>query len=233
MTVTMTALIGLTILATPALGDINASFHLGGGIITNYAYAHGWWFTPTTDITLTRLGLWDEDQDGLAQGHDVGIFEVANPSVALATAFIDSSDPLSGDSRFEAVDSVVLSAGTAYYLLANNFMIDRYVYGSGNVGFAPEINWLGYSYSLTSNSIFCYPIHAQGLPGDLGPNFQYIPVVSPCPEDINGDGFVDVQDLLMLLSAWGNAGGPEDINGDEVVDVQDLLMLLSAWGPCA
>jgi hypothetical protein len=27
---------------------------------------------------------------------------------------------------------------------------------------------------------------------------------SDCPEDINGDGVVDVQDLLQLLSAWGS-----------------------------
>ena len=53
-----------------------------------------------------------------------------------------------------------------------------------------------------------------------------------CPEDINGDGVVDVLDLLALLAAWGNPGGPEDINGDGVVDVLDLLMLLAAWGPC-
>ena len=54
----------------------------------------------------------------------------------------------------------------------------------------------------------------------------------PCPADVNGDGVVDVLDLLALLAAWGNAGGPEDINGDGIVDVLDLLELLAAWGPC-
>jgi hypothetical protein len=49
---------------------------------------------------------------------------------------------------------------------------------------------------------------------------------------VNGDCYVDVQDLLQVLAAWGNLGGPEDINGDGIVDVQDLLMLLAAWGPC-
>ena len=53
-----------------------------------------------------------------------------------------------------------------------------------------------------------------------------------CPEDINGDGVVDVLDLLALLAAWGNPGGPEDLNGDGIVDVLDLLQLLAAWGPC-
>jgi hypothetical protein len=56
------------------------------------------------------------------------------------------------------------------------------------------------------------------------------PIVT-CPADVNGDGMVDVVDLLELLSSWGG-GGPADINGDGLVDVQDLLLLLSAWGPC-
>ncbi len=50
--------------------------------------------------------------------------------------------------------------------------------------------------------------------------------------DLNGDGVVDVSDLLILLGAWGSCSGqcPADLNGDGVVDVSDLLMLLSNWG---
>jgi hypothetical protein len=54
----------------------------------------------------------------------------------------------------------------------------------------------------------------------------------PCLADVNGDGEVDVLDLLALLAAWGNTSGPEDINGDGIVDVLDLLELLASWGPC-
>jgi hypothetical protein len=49
------------------------------------------------------------------------------------------------------------------------------------------------------------------------------------PADVNGDGVVDVLDLLAVLAAWANVGGPEDINGDGVVDVLDLLAVLAAW----
>ncbi len=49
--------------------------------------------------------------------------------------------------------------------------------------------------------------------------------------DVNGDGLVNVEDLLMLLSGWGPCSFdcPEDITGDGVVDVSDLLQLLSYW----
>lgn len=54
-----------------------------------------------------------------------------------------------------------------------------------------------------------------------------------CPADLNGDGTVDVSDLLTLLGAWGPCSNcPSDINGDGIVDGSDLLDLLDAWGEC-
>lgn len=49
--------------------------------------------------------------------------------------------------------------------------------------------------------------------------------------DVTGDGFVNVQDLLALLSAWGTCSGvcPADINGDGLVGVPDLLLLIQNW----
>ena len=47
--------------------------------------------------------------------------------------------------------------------------------------------------------------------------------------DINGDGNVDVSDLLLLLAAFGTAADG-DCNGDGVTDVSDLLVLLSQFG---
>ncbi len=52
-----------------------------------------------------------------------------------------------------------------------------------------------------------------------------------CPEDLDGNGLVGVDDLLMLLAAYGNTCAcPEDINESGTVDVDDLLMLLAAYG---
>jgi hypothetical protein len=54
-----------------------------------------------------------------------------------------------------------------------------------------------------------------------------------CPEDLNGDGVVNVADLLILFEAWGSCPGcPEDLNGDDIVNVADLLILFEAWGDC-
>ncbi len=65
-------------------------------------------------------------------------------------------------------------------------------------------------------------------------------VVAPgaqCLADINGDGDVDIVDLQLLLSDWGECqvppdGCPADVDGDGSVGIMDLLTLLANWGTC-
>ncbi len=55
-----------------------------------------------------------------------------------------------------------------------------------------------------------------------------------CPEDLNGDGVINVLDLIQLLLCFGQSGTPPcdtpDINNDGVVNVLDLIQLLLAFG---
>ena len=49
-------------------------------------------------------------------------------------------------------------------------------------------------------------------------------------EDVNGDGIVNVNDLLIMLGDWGPCEGcPSDVDADGVVTVDDVLALLTAW----
>jgi hypothetical protein len=48
--------------------------------------------------------------------------------------------------------------------------------------------------------------------------------------DLNGDGKVDIFDLSILLTNWGEPGGVADINQDGKVDIFDLSILLTNWG---
>jgi hypothetical protein len=50
------------------------------------------------------------------------------------------------------------------------------------------------------------------------------------PEDLNGDGAVDTDDLFILLGDWGPCPGcPGDLDGSGEVDTDDLFALLGAW----
>jgi len=55
-----------------------------------------------------------------------------------------------------------------------------------------------------------------------------------CLGDLNGDGTVDVVDLLQFIAIPDGPcpGCPEDLNGDGEISVLDLLQLLADTGPC-
>jgi N-acetylneuraminic acid mutarotase len=56
--------------------------------------------------------------------------------------------------------------------------------------------------------------------------------LTPPPPDFNGDGIVDIKDLLKLIESWGQHDPVVDISpflGDGVVDVLDLEFLMSYW----
>ena len=60
-------------------------------------------------------------------------------------------------------------------------------------------------------------------------------VTPPVPGDATGDGFVDFDDLLSVLSSWGPCPGggalcPADFDLDGNVGFTDLVTVLSNWG---
>jgi sulfatase modifying factor 1 len=53
-----------------------------------------------------------------------------------------------------------------------------------------------------------------------------------CPEDLSGDGTIDLVDLGILL-AWWDVGDGGDVDGDGDTDISDLGALLAVFGePC-
>jgi hypothetical protein len=71
------------------------------------------------------------------------------------------------------------------------------------------------------------------VPSSLDENGNDVPdeCDAAVPGDLDGDGDVDVSDLLGLLAAWGPCPPPcpADLNRDGVVNVTDLLILLANW----
>jgi len=57
--------------------------------------------------------------------------------------------------------------------------------------------------------------------------------INTCDGDFNNDGEVKIQDLLIMIAAWGECEGcTSDLNADNMVNVHDLLILIANWGPC-
>ncbi len=85
-------------------------------------------------------------------------------------------------------------------------------------------------------TVFTIEVSDEDLPGEssgtLGVTFNITvePADEPCIGDVDGNGAVDVGDLLALLDVWGTDDADADITDDGVVNIDDLLMVISDWG---
>ena len=53
---------------------------------------------------------------------------------------------------------------------------------------------------------------------------------APCPGDANGDQVVDVNDILLVIGAYGGPDG--DVTGDGTTNIDDLLLCIGEFGAC-
>jgi hypothetical protein len=59
--------------------------------------------------------------------------------------------------------------------------------------------------------------------------------VCDCPEDTNGDGLINTEDLVRgVILDWGTDGSKRngDVNRDGIVNNDDLMLVILAWGVC-
>ncbi|MYF98685.1 T9SS type A sorting domain-containing protein, partial [Candidatus Poribacteria bacterium] len=78
----------------------------------------------------------------------------------------------------------------------------------------------------------------QGLDSPNGIAIGIISPVNPITEteestitkeDVNGDGVVDVNDLVIVAQQFGKTGANDaDVNGDEIVNVDDFILVAAA-----
>jgi hypothetical protein len=115
------ALIGLSAASSPTKADfIAASFSLpqspaGENLVNG---VDGFDLTPSVDLTVTALGWYDHNGDGLIHDHPVGIFVTSTQTLAAPSAVVTTSSMLdpATDFRFTPVTPFTLTAGVTYTL---------------------------------------------------------------------------------------------------------------------
>lgn len=136
----------------------------------------------TSPLLVSALGVWDQDNDGLAVSHQVGIWATNGTLVANLTI---SGGTLVGQYRYAPLGAAVLLTANENYRIGSLTMNDGWHVSTANpadVGFStPNVNFVQ---RITNFSpVFGFPTF-----GDAGvnsawdfPNFQYDVFVIPEP----------------------------------------------------
>jgi hypothetical protein len=87
-----------------------------------------------------------------------------------------------------------------------------------------------------SGSTMCDHYQGFEVEGTLTDAGQNMLGIWCCDGDVDWDGDVDVNDLVLQITAFGSevisGDDREDITRNSVVDTRDLLLLLANWGGC-
>ncbi len=139
----------------------------------------GWQFSLDEAITVTQLGYYDYDADGLAEDHEVGIFTDAG--ALLFSDTVTTADSLDADGfRYTDIAAAVLGAGTYRIGAFRATSTDKMLRSATVVSASPVTYITGYV--VGDVAALTFPDHhpAGGFqPGFFGPNFQFQPVPIP------------------------------------------------------
>jgi hypothetical protein len=86
----------------------------GGAVFFTTGVMIGWTFTANADVTVTRMGYFDVNGNGLAESHEVGIWDLGG--ALLGSVFVSTSDPLTDGFRYALSPAISLIAGQSYVI---------------------------------------------------------------------------------------------------------------------
>lgn len=164
---------------------------------------------------------------------------VRNTIIAGQINGLDSQSPTAGNGETDVAFSLLQGNPFAANVGTGNIIVEAFPFLDAGNDFAPiegsaAIN-AGDNSALPEDITTDLLGNSRIINGTV--DFGAIEFGASPPEetiigDMTGDGTVGVEDLLMLLAAWGECHGhcPADMNGDGHVDVADLMMLFANWG---
>ena len=186
-------------------------------------------FSPDGNTLLLASGstsLWDIGTDGLFTQKDTVQFDVTktevakfNPDGKTIATIKYGVDGYSGEGSTIALWDVDtgnrLRAFTGHSGSASGY--------HSSLAFSPEGNIL--ASASWDGTILLWDLASLPEPEPEPPHLA---------SDVNGDGHVNTQDIVLVAVALGEAGEtPADVNGDGEVNIQDLLAVAAALGKVA
>ncbi len=210
-------------------------------IFPNTGTTHGWQFAVHMPIEVTHLGLYDRLLNGFAIDHPIGLWDEEGKLLAAGMLSAGDGDLLIDNFRYVGLarkngrPGVLLTPGTTYtigFYSASFNQEDGMVIFDGFHTINPTVDYVGFGVSDFTDGLEM-PIDPDPGFHRWGPNFQF-QMIELCPWDLNGDGWVDLLDLLELVHSFGPCEEecPQDFDEDGFVGVSDLLALIANLGEC-
>lgn len=186
-----------SVFASSAFGAMAVDVFSGNAWVRGSWANFGYTFEVNQPIQVEALGIWDMDANGLADPHEVGLWDSNGALLAAATVdnngFIQESANPAHAWRFTALPAVQLEPGIytigAHYRSADDPFIAT---GDGQVTdfvFASELTY-GQSIVTTGGiQVFARPDTPTGFsPGHFGPNMIFSAIPEPASLALLGLG---------------------------------------------
>ena len=180
--------------------------------------------TLVTKSGVRRVTLFDVDTGGVKHSFSMSPYKI-------------TSEAFSPDSKTLATgrnDGTVLLRDVQWGKIKRTFTWHADDYTSGKLSLHKgSIN--GVAFSPDSKTLATGKSDGAILLWDIAPAaLDTEELIEELTEDINDDGIVNIQDLLLVAVRIRQnipAGGhPEDVNGDGVINIQDLVQVAGAIG---
>lgn len=172
----------------------------------------GWYFTPTVDIYVLRLGLFDADRDRRhSEDHQVAIWSAGNttPLVSVivhegpSSQHTPETSPHGALFHFESLGTpAILYQGRTYYIGATLYAglingsqttdfdsFASFSNGESPIFISPYIIYGGNAYGISASNTLAYPSSSlSGVDYTIGANMDITPVPLPAAAWLFGSG---------------------------------------------
>jgi hypothetical protein len=155
--------------AAPALTFTPGAFTAG-----NNNQSVGWQFDVLAPTTVTGLGWFDDNADGLSLAHQVGIWDPSGTLLTSTTIPAGTGAPFDGQFRTVAVAPITLLPGNGYIVGGENFAAstDRIASNVTSQTLFPTLRYIDATFSPIGSGFVRPATFSAATTGFYGPSFS-------------------------------------------------------------